>query len=162
MRLNCVALRHTESVPTSDDPVIFGCVGNVFIVRWRSPITDEAAARVMAAMTEARREAGQPIVNISILPPEAGDPTPERNASITSRLPIVSHLCEALYVVVPATSPSHDKWHRSAAPSVTITRTLIEMCDSSKQACDRAAIRLGVDADRLFDEARGRGLIADA
>ena len=141
------------------DPVVFGRVERVFFVRWRAPITDEAATRVMAAMMEARREAGHPLVNISILPPESGEPTPDRSASIQRRAPIAEHLCEVIYVVVPITSPSREKWHRSAAHSDAITRMPVEMCDSASDACHRAAVRLGLDAEALIDEARRRELM---
>ena len=74
----------------------------------------------------------------------------------------MAHPFEALYVEVPVTSHSRDRWHRFAAPSETLTRMVVEMCDSSKQACDLAAAKLGVDAGTRFSEARARGVIAES
>ncbi len=136
-----------------------GGVGRIFFTRWSLRATGHDAREAIAAMMTARRQVGQPLILVAILPPGMALPDHDARTAIVEFLPIFEHVCELQYAVLLGDSVGSALLRGAVALVSAILRQPVVVEQSVEKAVRRACVLAGMDATEVLDEARARGLI---
>lgn len=144
---------------TQQPAFVCGSIGRVFVVRWQSDVSRPEMRRVFECMLEARREAGVPLINISVIPAHIAGPPREHTETSNATFRIVDHLCDAIYTVLEGEGDAQKILRGMIAMQALAMHLEMEPCGGVEEAFAKAAVHVGRDAAEILAEARARGLV---